>query len=51
MLLDVDDAALGELTEELEILDGDDSDPGSGYALFEDAGVDLSDDEPDPESV
>jgi molecular chaperone DnaK len=51
VLLDVDDAELGELTEELEILDGDDGEPGSGYSLFDEAGVDLSDDEPDPEPV
>jgi len=50
MLLDVDDAELGELTEELEILDSDDAGSDSGYSLFDEAGVDLSDDEPGSES-
>jgi molecular chaperone DnaK len=50
-LLEVDDSELGELTEELEILDTDESGTDSAFSLFDDAGVDLSDEDPDPEPV
>jgi hypothetical protein len=50
-LLDVDDSELGELTEELEILDTDESGSDSAFSLFDDASVDLTDEELDPEPV
>jgi molecular chaperone DnaK len=51
VLLDVDDSELGELTEELEILDTDESGSDTAFSLFDDASVDLSDEDLDPEPV